>query len=127
VCWSTARAAAWGERAAEPPLERYELLRTVVVHTPDSHFARPAVGFESFDAGELIATDGDTEIRAPGVRPQDPDADARAEDEQRRGVLGAFASGLNGDAQRACAAVVVARASSVRQKPCDLTERAVRK
>lgn len=28
-------------------------------------FARPLVGFETFAAGELIATDGEEEIRAP--------------------------------------------------------------
>ena len=28
-------------------------------------FTRPVIGFESFDEGELIATDGALEIRAP--------------------------------------------------------------
>ena len=29
------------------------------------HFARPVIGFETFAQGELIATDGAFEIRAP--------------------------------------------------------------
>ncbi len=53
------------EPAAAPPQQRYELLRTVVIQTDDWRFARPLVGFETFDGGELIATDGPTEIRAP--------------------------------------------------------------
>jgi hypothetical protein len=44
---------------------RYELLRTFVVKTTSFAFTRPLVGFETFAAGELIATDGDEEIRAP--------------------------------------------------------------
>jgi predicted deacylase len=47
---------------------RVELLRTVVVRTSEFRFARPVVGFETFDEGELIATDGDEEIRAPCPR-----------------------------------------------------------
>ncbi|RYY78881.1 MAG: succinylglutamate desuccinylase, partial [Comamonadaceae bacterium] len=47
------------------PQRRYELLRTYVIQTPDYRFARPVKGFETFAAGELIATDGDVEIRAP--------------------------------------------------------------
>jgi predicted deacylase len=47
---------------------RVELLRTVVVRTPEFRFARPVVGFETFDEGELIATDGDEEIRSPCAR-----------------------------------------------------------
>jgi predicted deacylase len=55
---------------ARPPRERepqrrYQLLQTYVVRTPEFRFTRPVVGFETFAAGELIATDGDTEIRAP--------------------------------------------------------------
>ena len=50
------------------PQTRVELLRTVVVRTPEFRFARPVVGFETFDEGELIATDGDEEIRAPCPR-----------------------------------------------------------
>lgn len=54
------------ERPAVAPQQRYELLQTIVIQTPDWRFARPVQGFETFDAGELIARDGDTEIRAPG-------------------------------------------------------------
>lgn len=53
------------ERAPAPPQQRYELVRTVVIQSDDWRFARPVVGFETFGAGELIATDGGTEIRAP--------------------------------------------------------------
>ncbi|MDB5753067.1 MAG: succinylglutamate desuccinylase/aspartoacylase [Ramlibacter sp.] len=51
--------------APKPPQRRYELLQTYVVATPQFHFARPVIGFETFACGELIATDGGTEIRAP--------------------------------------------------------------
>lgn len=44
---------------------RVELLRTVVVRTPEFRFTRPVLGFETFAEGELIATDGDEEIRSP--------------------------------------------------------------
>jgi predicted deacylase len=47
------------------PQRRYELLRTYVIQTPEFRFTRPLVGFETFRAGELIATDGAEEIRAP--------------------------------------------------------------
>jgi len=47
------------------PPARYELLRTVVVKTPDVHFVRPVNGLERFAQGELIATDGGEEVRAP--------------------------------------------------------------
>ena len=36
-----------------------------MVRTPAFRFVRPLVGFETFEAGELIATDGEDEIRAP--------------------------------------------------------------
>jgi predicted deacylase len=49
----------------KPPQRRYELLQTYVIRTPEFRFSRPLVGFETFVQGELIATDGDTEIRAP--------------------------------------------------------------
>jgi predicted deacylase len=48
-----------------PPQRRYELLQTCVVKTPTFRFTRPLVGFETFARGELIATDGDEELRAP--------------------------------------------------------------
>ena len=51
--------------AAPAPPRRYELLRTVVIRTPDFAFTRPCIGFETFAEGELIATDGPDEIRAP--------------------------------------------------------------
>jgi len=44
---------------------RFALLRTCMVTTPQFRFVRPLVGFETFDAGELIATDGQTRIEAP--------------------------------------------------------------
>ncbi|MBA2964851.1 MULTISPECIES: succinylglutamate desuccinylase/aspartoacylase domain-containing protein [Ramlibacter] len=47
------------------PQRRFELLRTYVIQTPDYRFTRPVKGFETFAAGELIATDGEVEIRAP--------------------------------------------------------------
>jgi predicted deacylase len=47
------------------PQRRYLLLQTYVIKTPEFRFEKPAVGFETFKAGELIATDGDTDIRAP--------------------------------------------------------------
>ncbi|MGV3570062.1 MAG: succinylglutamate desuccinylase [Ramlibacter sp.] len=50
---------------ARSPQRRYELLQTYVVATPQFRFARPVIGFETFAQGELIATDGDKEIRAP--------------------------------------------------------------
>jgi predicted deacylase len=58
------------ERAARPgaPQQRYELLLTWVVKTPEFRFVRPLVGFEVFDEGELVAIDGDDEVRAPCAR-----------------------------------------------------------
>jgi predicted deacylase len=56
------------ERALEcaaQPQRRYELLRTCVIKTHEFRFAYPLKGFETFRAGELIAVDGDEEIRAP--------------------------------------------------------------
>ncbi|MEJ6023971.1 succinylglutamate desuccinylase/aspartoacylase domain-containing protein [Ramlibacter sp. PS4R-6] len=44
---------------------RYELLATPVIKTGNVKFARPVVGMETFDKGELIVTDGDEEVRAP--------------------------------------------------------------
>lgn len=51
--------------APPPPQRRFQLLRTCVVQTPSFRFVRPLVGFETFEEGELIAVDGDEEIRAP--------------------------------------------------------------
>lgn len=52
------------QRAAPAPQSRYELLETFMVRTPDFRFVRPLFGFEVFAKDELIATDGDAEIRA---------------------------------------------------------------
>ncbi len=49
--------------AAAAP-RRFELLKTHVIQNEDFHFVRPLIGFEVFAKDELIATDGDTEIRA---------------------------------------------------------------
>jgi predicted deacylase len=49
---------------AGAPQQRFELLQTWVVKTPAFRFTRPLIGFETFAEGELIATDGDDEIRA---------------------------------------------------------------
>jgi predicted deacylase len=48
-----------------PPQQRYELLETRMVKTEQFAFTRPLIGFETFAQGDLIATDGDEEIRAP--------------------------------------------------------------
>jgi len=55
------------DRAPGPaePQRRFELLRTHVIATTEFAFTRPVVGFETFAQDELIATDGDLEIRAP--------------------------------------------------------------
>ena len=56
------------DRPASPPAappRRFELLRTHVIRNPDFAFVRPVIGFETFAEGELIATDGAEEIRAP--------------------------------------------------------------
>ena len=53
------------DRPAPGPQSRYELLQTLMVRTPEFRFVRPLVGFEVFAKGELIATDGEDDIRAP--------------------------------------------------------------
>jgi hypothetical protein len=53
-----------GQATASPP-RRYALLRTHVIKNESFAFTRPLVGFETFAEGDLIATDGDEEIRAP--------------------------------------------------------------
>lgn len=50
---------------AKAPQRRFQLLQTHVIKSPDFHFVRPLVGFETFAAGELIAVNGPDEIRAP--------------------------------------------------------------
>lgn len=49
---------------AAAPQQRFQLLQTWVIQTPEFRFVRPLIGFETFDEGELIATDGTHEIRA---------------------------------------------------------------
>ena len=44
---------------------RFELLRTHVIANENFSFTRPVIGFETFAKGELIATDGEAEVRAP--------------------------------------------------------------
>ena len=53
-----------GRTLAPPPQRRFKLLQTWVIKTPAFRFTRPLVGFERFGDGELIATDGEQEIRA---------------------------------------------------------------
>lgn len=50
--------------ASAAPQRRFGLLKTCMITTPEFRFVRPLAGFETFAEGELIATDGDTEIRA---------------------------------------------------------------
>jgi predicted deacylase len=45
--------------------QRFELLATPLIRTEGFRFARPLVGLETFAKGELIATDGADEVRAP--------------------------------------------------------------
>lgn len=52
------------EAAPRLPPKRYELLQTCMVKSTAFEFVRPCVGFEVFQQGELIATNGDEEIRA---------------------------------------------------------------
>lgn len=47
------------------PQRRFQLLQTCVIKTTEFRFVRPCIGFEVFAKGELIATDGADEIRAP--------------------------------------------------------------
>lgn len=49
----------------EPRQQRFELLQTWVIKTADFRFPKPLLGFETFAEGELIAIDGDEEVRAP--------------------------------------------------------------
>ena len=51
--------------ATVAPQRRFRLLKTHLIRMPDFHFVRPLLGFETFAHGELIATDGLDEIRAP--------------------------------------------------------------
>ena len=53
------------ESPVRAPAQRLELLHTHVIQTTDFATVRPLVGFEVFGKGELIATDGTLEVRAP--------------------------------------------------------------
>lgn len=44
---------------------RFQLLQVHLVTTPQFRFERPLLGFETFQKNELIARDGDAEIRSP--------------------------------------------------------------
>jgi len=48
--------------------KRYEVTRVLVAQSADFRFAKPWVGFEELEEGELIAMDGDVEVRAPFAR-----------------------------------------------------------
>ena len=50
---------------APVPQRRFELLETRMIKTESFRFVRPLIGFEEFAKGELVATDGPDEIRAP--------------------------------------------------------------
>ena len=50
---------------APEPAQRYQLLQTWVIKTSTFRFSRPLIGFETFEPGELIATDGPEAIHAP--------------------------------------------------------------
>jgi predicted deacylase len=68
-----ASAAKWSERLTgvdvfnlpHIPPQRYELLNTHVIKTPNLRWVRPLKGMEAFALNELIGTDGDFEIRSP--------------------------------------------------------------
>jgi len=53
-----------GPVAPSRPARRYELLQTCIVQSSEFRFVKPCVGFEVFAQGELIALNGDEEIRA---------------------------------------------------------------
>lgn len=50
---------------SEVPPQRFRLLEIHMVKSEDFHFARPVIGFETFGQDELIARNGDEEIRSP--------------------------------------------------------------
>ena len=52
-------------RGPAPAPRRFELIETRMVRTQAFRFVRPLTGFETFEAGEPIAIDGDEVIRAP--------------------------------------------------------------
>lgn len=52
------------QTALQGPARRFELLQTCMVNSTEFRFVKPCVGFEVFAQGELIAINGDEEIRA---------------------------------------------------------------
>ncbi len=48
-----------------PATQRFEMLSTHVIRTPDLRWMRPLKGMEVFSLGELIGVDGEFEIRSP--------------------------------------------------------------
>lgn len=56
-------------RHLDPPAKgdrvTYEITDVILAKTGRARFARPLIGFEEFAKGELIAVDGEEEIRAP--------------------------------------------------------------
>jgi hypothetical protein len=50
---------------APGPQRRFELLQTHIIKSEKFHFVRPVVGFETFAKDELIAVNGEEEIRSP--------------------------------------------------------------
>ena len=67
-----------------------------MIQTEDFRFVRPLIGFETFAEGELIATDGPDEIRAPCDDCTDLHAGARADRRARGGLSDAAAVGVRG-------------------------------
>lgn len=53
------------EPSVRTAARRFELLATPLIKTESFRFVRPLAGLETFAKGELIATDGPDEIRAP--------------------------------------------------------------
>ena len=53
------------QQRAAGPQRQFELLETQIIQTPQFRFSKPVVGFEVFQKGELIYTDGPLEVRAP--------------------------------------------------------------
>jgi len=49
---------------SQRPAKRFELLQTCIVKSAQFRFVKPCIGFEQFAMGELIAMNGDEEIRA---------------------------------------------------------------
>jgi predicted deacylase len=54
--------------AGAPAPQHYEVSEVLTAATDDFRFVRPLLGFEEFAEGELIATDGSAEYRAPYAR-----------------------------------------------------------